>query len=69
MKEMRYYTTTPLRGSITFQCVFCDYRVNTEDFDSRKGNRRTQAAGAINQHATDLHLPSTQTPSRTAGVR
>ena len=69
MNEMRYYTTTALRGSINFQCVFCDYRVNTDDVDSLKGNRRTQAAGAINQHATDQHLPSTQTPSRTAGVR
>ena len=69
MNEMRYYTTTAVRGSINFQCVFCDYRVNTDDFDSLKGNRRTQAAGAMNQHATDQHLPSTQTPSRTAGVR
>jgi hypothetical protein len=66
---MRYYTTTALRGSINFQCVFCDYHVNTDDFDSLKGNRRTQAAGAMNQHATDQHLPSTQTPSRTAGAR
>lgn len=69
MNEMRYYTTTALCGSITFQCVFCDYRVNTDDFDRSKGNRRTQAAGAVNQHATDLHLPFTQPPLRTAGVR
>ncbi len=53
---MRYYTTKPLNGGIRFKCVFCEHSVGTLDFDHTKGNRRTQAAAAINQHAKELHL-------------
>ena len=35
---------------------FCEHSVTTLDFDSTKGNRRTQAATAINEHAALLHL-------------
>jgi len=53
---VRYYTTKPLNGGITFKCIFCEHAVGTLDFDHTKGNRRTQAAAAINQHAKELHF-------------
>jgi hypothetical protein len=58
---VRYYTTKPLRGSINFKCAFCEHSVTTQDFDSLKGNRRTQAAAVMNQHALDLHVKPRQT--------
>jgi hypothetical protein len=36
--------------------TLCEYTVTTLDFDSTNGNRRTQAAGAINQHGAGSHL-------------
>jgi hypothetical protein len=53
---VRYYTTQPLTGGTKFQCIFCEHTVNTQDFDSAKGNRRTQAAAVINRHALDVHM-------------
>jgi hypothetical protein len=53
--EVRFYTTKTVNGGTTFTCVFCDYSVTTLDFDHTQGNRRTQAASAMNQHATELH--------------
>lgn len=53
---MRYYTINPRNGGITFKCTFCEHSVTTLDFDNTIGNRRTQAAAAINQHATLLHV-------------
>ncbi len=38
-----------------FACARCAYHVSTLDFDTRDGNLRTQAASAINQHATSVH--------------
>ena len=58
MEDVRYYTTKPLSGSISFKCIFCDHNVTTQDFDSLKGNRRTQAAAVMNQHAAEFHLRS-----------
>jgi hypothetical protein len=55
---MRYYTTEPLNGGTAFKCCFCRYIVNTVDFNNTSGNRRTQAATMINQHATALHFSS-----------
>jgi len=55
MKLVRYYTTKPMNGGITFKCIFCEKTVATADFDHAKGNRRTQAAAAINQHVRELH--------------
>jgi hypothetical protein len=60
MIDVRYYTTKSLSGGTTFKCVFCEHTVATQDFDSLKGNRRTQAAGAINQHAAELHFSQTR---------
>lgn len=56
MNFVRYYTTKPLNGGIMFKCVFCKLSVSTLDLDQSKGNRRTQAAAAINQHVKELHL-------------
>jgi hypothetical protein len=45
-----------MNGGTTFTCTFCEHSVTTLDFDSMNGNRRTQAAAMINQHAGSLHL-------------
>lgn len=55
MKVVRYYTTKPLNGGITFQCSYCAHTVTTLNFNSTIGNRRTQAATAINQHVSTTH--------------
>lgn len=34
----------------------CEHSVTTLEFNSIAGNRRTQAATAMNQHATASHL-------------
>ena len=69
MKVVRYYTTKTMTGYINFKCVFCSHFVTTQDFDIRKGNRRTQAARVMNQHAKDLHSTHNLTPSGTLGSR
>jgi len=33
----------------------CEHSVTTLDFNSANGNRRTQAAAVINQHAASSH--------------
>jgi hypothetical protein len=53
---MRNYTTKPINGGINFKCVACGHSVNTLEFDYSKGNRRTQAAEAINRHFNERHL-------------
>jgi len=58
-KGVRYYTTKSLNGGTTFKCTYCEHSVTTLDFDSTKGNRRTQAATAINEHAALLHVRPT----------
>lgn len=63
MKTVRYYTTNPMNGGTTFKCVFCEHTVATQDFDHKEGNRRTQAAAAMNQHAAELHRGSAQPPA------
>jgi hypothetical protein len=59
---VRYYTTKPMDGGITFKCVFCQHTVSTLDFDRIQGNHRTQAATVMNQHAKERH-PSQLRPS------
>lgn len=63
---MRYYTTKALNGGTTFKCTFCDHSVTTLDFDATNGNRRTQAAAVINQHAASLHV-RTFAPTKLGG--
>jgi hypothetical protein len=57
-RNVRYYTTKSMNGGTTFKCSLCEHTVTTLDFSSVIGNRRTQAATAMNQHAATLHLPS-----------
>jgi hypothetical protein len=59
-EAVRYYTTQPMDGGILFKCAFCEHTVTTLAFDSTRGNRRTQAAAVMNQHAAESHLPSGQ---------
>ncbi|MGA2645559.1 MAG: hypothetical protein ABSF15_12655 [Candidatus Sulfotelmatobacter sp.] len=51
----RLYTIGRIKGGMKFTCTHCAHHVSTLDFDSRNGNLRTQAAAAINQHATTVH--------------
>ncbi len=60
-EDVRYYTTKQLNGGVTFKCVFCEHTVITLGFDHTKGNRRTQAATAMNQHARELHFSQMRT--------
>jgi hypothetical protein len=46
-----------MNGGTTFKCAFCEHTVTTLDFDVANGNRRTQAATTLNQHAALAHLP------------
>jgi hypothetical protein len=63
---VRYYTTKAMNGGITFKCTFCEHSVTTLDYNSANGNRRTQAAAVINQHAALLHL-RTSVPTKAGG--
>ncbi|MFZ0761527.1 MAG: hypothetical protein WAM69_16385, partial [Candidatus Sulfotelmatobacter sp.] len=51
----RLYTMARIKGGMKFTCSHCAHHVSTLDFDARDGNLRTQAATAINQHATTVH--------------
>jgi hypothetical protein len=55
-EDMRYYTIKPISGGATFKCISCAHSITTLNFSSTNGNRRTQAAKAMNQHAAELHL-------------
>ena len=52
---MSHYIINRINGGIQFKCIRCEYSVSTLDFDDRDGNLRTQAAHALNQHATQVH--------------
>ena len=51
----RLYTIGRIKGGMKFTCTHCAHHVSTLDFDPRDGNLRTQAATAINNHATTVH--------------
>ena len=47
-----------------FTCTHCSHSVSTLEFDAKAGNLRTQAATAINAHATQAHRePAIISPS------
>ena len=52
---IRHYTIARIKGGMKFTCTRCAHQVSTLDFDLRDGNLRTQAATAINLHATSVH--------------
>jgi len=43
------------QGLTTFSCPHCKHSVTTLEFSSQNGNRRTQAARAMNEHAAAAH--------------
>jgi hypothetical protein len=55
-----------MNGNTTFKCTFCEHSVTTLNFNSTDGNRRTQAAATINQHAALMHV-RTPLPSKMGG--
>jgi hypothetical protein len=55
IKPVRHYTIKRIAGGMQFTCVRCKHSVTTAEFDARNGNLRTQAAGALNQHAAQVH--------------
>lgn len=54
-QAVKPYRTERIKNGVKFTCLYCGYTVSTLDFDSRVGNLRTQAATAINQHASQVH--------------
>jgi hypothetical protein len=67
-RDVRYYTTKSMNGGTTFKCSLCEHTVTTLNFNSVIGNRRTQAATAMKQHAAALHLSSQiSAPSKMGG--
>jgi hypothetical protein len=52
---VRHYTIKMMNGLITFKCPLCKHSVTTLEFNSQNGSRRTQAARAMNEHATAVH--------------
>jgi hypothetical protein len=55
MQAVKPYRIERIQGSIRFTCTHCEHSVSTLDFDPKAGNLRTQAATAINRHATQAH--------------
>jgi len=70
-QTVRHYTTNRIERGIQFKCVRCEYSVSTLGFDARDGNLRTQAATAINRHASEVHhqptMYSSLDPQRSSG--
>jgi hypothetical protein len=54
-----------MNGGTTFKCISCEHTVTTLDFDSTGGNRRTQAAKVMNQHAAVTHVHPFGSPVHT----
>ena len=44
-----------MNGFSMFKCLLCKHYVTTREFISLNGNCRTQAAKAMNEHATTAH--------------
>jgi len=54
-EAVRHYTIKMMNGFSTFKCVRCKHSVTTREFSSQNGSCRTQAAKAMNDHATAAH--------------
>ncbi|MGA7574892.1 MAG: hypothetical protein WCA97_12980 [Terriglobales bacterium] len=52
---VKAYRIQRIKGGMKFTCTHCEHNVTTLDFDIKAGNLRTQAATAINAHATQAH--------------
>jgi ectoine hydroxylase-related dioxygenase (phytanoyl-CoA dioxygenase family) len=55
MQSVRHYTIKTMNGLVTFKCPVCKHSVTTGEFSVQNGSRRTQAARAMNEHATAAH--------------
>jgi hypothetical protein len=52
---VKAYRIQRIKSGMKFTCTHCDHSVSTLDFDAKLGNLRTQAATAINAHASKAH--------------
>jgi hypothetical protein len=52
---VKTYRIERIKSGMRFTCTLCEHSVSTLDFDAKTGNLRTQAATAINEHATKAH--------------
>jgi hypothetical protein len=52
---VKAYRIERIKSGMKFTCKQCSHSVSTLDFDAKAGNLRTQAATAINAHATTAH--------------
>ena len=55
IEAVKTYRIERIKGGMKFSCTHCPHSVSTLDFDATAGNLRTQAATAINDHATRTH--------------
>ncbi|HMD17290.1 MAG TPA: hypothetical protein VKH18_11535 [Terriglobales bacterium] len=55
MQTVKAYRIERIKSGMKFTCTRCAHSVSTLDFDAKAGNLRTQAATAINDHATKAH--------------
>jgi hypothetical protein len=55
---VKAYRIERIKGGMKFTCSHCAHSVSTLDFDEKIGNLRTQAATAINDHASKTHHES-----------
>jgi hypothetical protein len=61
---VKAYKIQRIKGGMKFSCTQCEHSVSTLDFDAKSGNLRTQAATALNDHAsTTHHAPLIVSPS------
>jgi hypothetical protein len=54
-EAVRHYTIKMMSGFARFNCLVCKHSVTTREFSSQNGSCRTQAARAMNEHATVAH--------------
>jgi len=60
---VKAYRIERIKNGMKFTCTQCAHSVSTLDFEAKAGNLRTQAATAINHHATQAHQPLVVPPS------
>ena len=65
---MRHYIIKMMNGFTTFKCPLCRHFVTTQEFSIQNGSRRTQAARAMNAHATAAHGRPTPISPRDAQI-
>jgi hypothetical protein len=69
INPVKPYRTERIKNGVKFSCRHCNHSVSTLDFDAKAGNLRTQAATAINDHATKTHHEPPTVSSRDIELR